>query len=69
MVMYIAATNNELELPKLYFQDLQQLAIATEVSVEYIKQCLKNNEKLIGEGRIYSPPVDECKYRFEQVWV
>lgn len=69
MIMYIAVTNDNLEIPKFYREHTYQLAIDTGVSLEYIVNCIAKNEKLAIKGELYKPPVDECKYRFEQVWV
>lgn len=69
MNIYIAATNDELEVPKFYREHTYQLAIDTGVSLEYIVNCLAKNEELALKGERYKPPVDECKYLFEQVSV
>lgn len=69
MVMYIAATNDDLEVPKFYREHTYQLAIDTGVSLEYILECIAKNEELAIKGERYKPPANECKYRFERVWV
>lgn len=69
MIIYIAATNDDLEVPKFYREHTYQLAIDTGVSLEYILECIAKNEELAIKGERYKPPVNECKYRFERVWV
>ena len=69
MRLYIAVTNDNLEIPKFYCEHTYQLAVKTGVSLEYIEKCLLENERLMELGETYKPPTRKCKYRFEQIWV